>query len=435
LNGDGKLDLITANQDNDNISVLLGNGDGTFQAPTNISVGVTPVEIAVGDFNGDGKLDLAVSNGGAASISILLGNGNGNFTQGPTVSTGNLPNFIVVGDFNNDGKLDLVVNEGAQDPTNDLRVFLGNGDGSFQSGIVYASSTDLYRHLIAGDINGDGNLDLAVVACCGVHHADVAVLLGSGDGKFGPPEYHLLSSGPTYLAVAGFNGDGGMDIVSSNGDPYPLSVLLQTPVIFSPPNLSLGTLAVGSSGLPQTTTMTNIGWGPLTTTGVNIKGTNASDFSQTNNCPSSLAQGASCAINVTFAPTSDGTRTATLHVTDSGAPQLQGVSLKGAGTFAGLNALSVSFGSQAVGTSSNPQTVTLTNLGSTTLESIKTTITGVNKSDFSGTSNCTTLAPGASCSINVVFTPQATGNRQGTLNVALTGTTNPAPVRLTGTGD
>ncbi len=165
-------------------------------------------------------------------------------------------------------------------------------------------------------------------------------------------------------------------------------------------------------------------------------GANSSDFSQTNNCPASLAQGASCTINVTFAPTSGGTRSATINVGDSGAPRLQGVTLKGTGTFAGLSPTSVNFGNQAVGTSSNPQTVTLTNLASTTLQSIKITITGVNKSDFSRTGTCgNTLAAGANCSINVVFTPQATGSRHGTLNVTLTGTSNPAPVPLTGTGD
>jgi hypothetical protein len=100
------------------------------------------------------------------------------------------------------------------------------------------------------------------------------------------------------------------------------------------------------------------------------------------------------------------------------------VSLKGAGTFAGLNPLSVSFGSQDQQQSADRYSY---ELRGATLQSIKITITGVNKSDFSGSSNCTTLDPCASCSINVVFTPQATGSRQGTLNVALTGTTKPGP--------
>jgi hypothetical protein len=238
------------------------------------------------------------------------------------------------------------------------------------------------------------------------------------------------------LVTADFNGDGSLDLASSNGVPYPLSVLLQTPAIFSPGSLSFGTVAVGSSQTPQKTTLTNVGWGPLQLTGVSIKGAHAADFSQTNDCPGSLAQGASCNINVTFTPTSDGARAATLRVGDAGAPQLQGVTLKGTGTFAGLSPTSLSFGNQSVGTTSNPQTVTLTNLGTAGLSSIKIQITGGNRADFSETGTCgNTLAAGASCAMNVTFTPHGTGNRGASLNVRATGASNPAPVPLRGTGD
>lgn len=437
LNGDGKMDLIVSNEVGNSISIFLGNGDGTFQPHMDIAGFNEPEGIAVGDFNGDGILDLAVVNLAGSSVYILFGKGDGTFTLGTSL-TGNLPVFIAIADFNNDGKLDLVVSEGLNEPTSDLRVFLGNGDGTFQSGVVYALSDDLYRQVVAADINGDGKLDLLVgVECCGVHSDTIAVLLGNGDGTFGTAKYYPVVAGPFYVAAADLNGDGSMDIIGSvPSGKGTLSVMLQTPAILSPGNLSFGTVPVGSSQTPQTTTLTNVGAGPLLLTGASIKGTNAGDFSQTNNCPASLAQGASCNINVTFTPTSDGALAATLRVGDAGAPQLQGVTLKGTGTFAGLSPSSLNFGNQSVGTTSNPQTVTLTNLGTAGLSSIKIQITGGNRADFSETGTCgNTLAAGASCAMNVTFTPHDTGNRGASLNVRATGASNPAPVPLRGTGD
>jgi hypothetical protein len=338
LNHDGSLDLVVTNQNSGDISVLLGNGDGTFQGPIFVNTGVSAGSIAVGDFDGDGNLDLAVTIDNA-SISILLGNGDGTFAQGVSLITGTTSGSIVAGDFNADGKLDLAVIEGFDHPDSDVRVFLGNGDGSFQDGVVYASATDLYGQLAAADVNGDGRIDLILeVGCCGTHESDVAVLLGNGDGSFQAPVFYPVSTGVQFVAAGDFNGDGSTDLVSSNGeDPYALSVLLQTPATFAPGNLSFGTTAVGSSGSPQTTTLTNVGAGPLALTGVSVGGADAGDFSQTNNCPSSLAQGASCAINVTFSPTAVGTRTAVIKVGDSGAPKLADVALKGTGKAAAVS--------------------------------------------------------------------------------------------------
>jgi hypothetical protein len=436
LNRDGKLDLVIANQNHSSISVLLGNGDGTFQSALNTATGASPVFVAAGDFNGDGKLDLAVTNNGSSSVSILLGNDDGTFTAGATLPVNSFPLYVTAGDFNGDGRLDLAVATNTQ-ASGSIEVLIGNGDGTFQSGVIYALAPHFYLQTSVADINGDGTLDLiSAVGCCSLHGVGgMAVLLGNGDGTFQAAKYYALPDGSAFAAAVDLNGDGSMDIIESGSGPT-LSIMLQTPAIFSPGSLSFGTVAVGSSQTPQTTTMTNVGVGPLQITGVSVKGANASDFSQTNNCPASLAQGASCTINVTFAPTSGGTRSATINVGDSGAPRLQGVTLKGTGTFAGLSPTSVSFGNQGVGTSSNPQTVTLTNLSSgTTFSSIKIAITGVNGADFSATSDCgSTLAAGAHCSIKLVFTPQATGSRRGTLNVTQNGTNNPAPVPLAGTG-
>jgi len=155
FNGDGILDLAVANSSCSapapgTISILLGRPDGTFQAPVVYAVGVTPLSVAVGDFNGDGKLDLAVANFNcdfvppcpSGSVSILLGNGDGTFQTHVDYGTGNQPNTVRVRDFNGDGKLDLaVVNynclSGPCSPGS-VSILLGNGDGTFRTHVDYA---------------------------------------------------------------------------------------------------------------------------------------------------------------------------------------------------------------------------------------------------------------------------------------------------------
>src|SRR5260370_2965783 len=109
VNGDGVQDLVIANFGSNNVSVLLGNGDGTFQGARNFAAGASPNSVAVGDFNGDGVQDLAVANLTAANnVSVLLGNGDGSFQAPQAFPTGGLgPRSVAVGDFNGDGVPDL----------------------------------------------------------------------------------------------------------------------------------------------------------------------------------------------------------------------------------------------------------------------------------------------------------------------------------------
>ena len=187
-----------ANSGSNTVSVLLGNGDGTFQSAVSYRVGFFPDSVAVGDFNGDGHLDLAVvgsgsNNGGSPGmLSILLGKGDGTFQVAQTYGDGIWPHFVTVGDFNGDGKEDIVtanfaqVYDGLQNITveNDVVVFLGNGDGTFQAGQSYYAGD--HPHSVAvGDFNGDGKLDLAVAD---IDSSTVSVLLGNGDGTFQAPK-------------------------------------------------------------------------------------------------------------------------------------------------------------------------------------------------------------------------------------------------------
>ena len=126
--GDGHIDLAVANSGSNTMSVLLGNGDGTFQSQVTYPVGQAPQAVAAGDFTGDGHLDLAVTNSGDNTVSVLLGNGDGTFRPQVTYPVGQAPQALVAGDFTGDGHLDLAV---ANSGSNTVSMLLGRGDGTF----------------------------------------------------------------------------------------------------------------------------------------------------------------------------------------------------------------------------------------------------------------------------------------------------------------
>ena len=210
FNGDGKMELAVVNfgdptvNDNGSVSILLGNGDGTFQSANNVVAGKNPSSIAVGDFNGDSRLDIVTVNSDN-TVSSLRGNGDGTFQAHVEYGTGSGPDFVAVGDFNSDGRPDLVVtNSGG----GSVSVLLGNGDGTFQSHVDYPTGGAAYGVALA-DVNGDGKLDLAVAAGNGL-----VVLAGKGDGTF----TQIWSSAPLVsasgsVAIGDFTNDGKPDMV------------------------------------------------------------------------------------------------------------------------------------------------------------------------------------------------------------------------------
>jgi hypothetical protein len=232
FNGDGNLDLAVTNSTDNTLTILLGNGDGTFSPVTSSpATGTTPFGLAAGDFNGDGKLDLAVANFDENTVTILLGNGDGTFAPAPSPPATAGP-ALVVGDFNGDGKLDLAVT-GRGNST--VTILLGTGDGTFTpiSGCC-GTPVDLTHTLgmAAGDFNGDGKLDLAVTIqnLQPLFPADyITILLGKGDGTFTPTDFSLLLYNDPYsLALGDFNNDGRLDFATAS-DPYNyVSVLLQS---------------------------------------------------------------------------------------------------------------------------------------------------------------------------------------------------------------
>jgi len=219
FNGDGISDLAVANYGDangrgGNLSVLLGNGDGSFRKAVNYATGSGPFAVAVADFNADGFLDLVVVNDISNTVSILLGRGDGTFRAARGFPTGLYPDSVVVGDFNGDGIADLVV---ANYGGNNVSVLLGNGDGTFRAAVNYAAGLTPVA-VRAGDFNGDGILDLAVGNFLG---STVGVLLGNGDGTFQAAFSYAVglnyNLAPSMLAVMDFNGNGDPDLAVAFG--------------------------------------------------------------------------------------------------------------------------------------------------------------------------------------------------------------------------
>jgi uncharacterized repeat protein (TIGR01451 family) len=261
VNGDGKADLVTPNSAANTISVLLGNGDGTFQPKSDYAVGANPVAITIADFNQDGKPDLAVANQSYSRyLSILLNRGDGTFSSATNIAMppGQYPANVLAADFDGNGTLDLVVNSPAAVGQFQLTLLLGNGDGTFQA-LPNVGTSCCSAALAAGDLNGDGNLDLVAGGYVylgngngtfsnnGIFPGGLApaswvladlnsdgnldliappnpsygfngfyVFLGNGDGTFQAPGSYPTEGGTNTLAVADINGDGKLDVITAN---------------------------------------------------------------------------------------------------------------------------------------------------------------------------------------------------------------------------
>ena len=216
---------------------------------------------------------------------------------------------------------------------------------------------------------------------------------------------------------------------------YTVSILLDPDSLTLSPGLSFTPQLTGTVSSSQVETVTNTGTSAVAIAGIALSGTNATDFSQTNTCGSSLAAGANCAINVTFAPSQSGPRSASVTITDSTVGSPHSASLDGVGFTSGPNATwsatTLTFPLQLVGTTSPPQSVTLSNYGATALS-----IAGIAATaNFGETDTCaSSLASGANCTINVTFTPSGSGSLNGTLSVNDNASGSPQTVALVGRG-
>jgi hypothetical protein len=263
LNGDGKSDVVVAYSGD--LAIFLGNGDGTFQAPTTIALPAFVTDIVLADFNGDGILDMAVTEqelGPANEVQVMLGNGDGTFQSPRRFWAGPFPFALAAGDFNGDGKLDLAVVDQYSNVQGDNNVYvlLGNGDGTFQHFMKFPAGMSASA-LVVGDFNGDGKQDIVVG-----HYffPRLEFLPGNGDGTFGAPQRVNVPDVADNLVAGDFNGDGKLDVAVGGGN---IDVLLgngdgtfqaaQTYATSGPDNLVTGQFS--SSGALDLAGATNIG--------------------------------------------------------------------------------------------------------------------------------------------------------------------------------
>jgi hypothetical protein len=489
LNHDGKLDLLFTTADSttgiSNLSTMLGNGDGTFAAPTEVIPGIPGILGSVprvADFNGDHIPDLAVIS--QAGLTIFLGKGDGTFGSPTTFFAGSGPNSIVTGDFNNDGNVDVAVGssaglgillgkgDGTFQPaafsnsgtfivgaTADLRsngkldlitpgvisILLGNGDGTFQApGPPVLGQVDGEPFVTVADVNGDGKPDL-------IGSRGINVFLGNGDGTFGGPGEivggNAFGPGSNFILVTDFNGDGRPDLVFDlNTEAIQLEGLATYLNVTGPVKPDF--VIQSSPLLPAV-----VKPGSSTTTTVSVASANGFSAAVALSCLG-LPSGATCNFTPSSLPGGSGMSTLTIS-TAASTPQATyfvtivgtstslahqrlftlEVSTSAAVTTATLVPGTLSFSALPVGTASAAQSVQLTNTGTADLNISGISISGTNNGDFTQTNSCSSpLLVGSGCQISVTFTPTGMGARSASLSVSDNATGSPQTVTLTGSG-
>lgn len=404
LNGDHKMDIVVI--DFPDISILLGNGDGTFQAPIDIQNDslVGAHEMTVGDFNNDGRPDVALVGywGGSQNLWILLSNGDGTF-QSPLIYPLNYtPGSVAAADFNRDGKLDLAIGGYIG---GGVAVLLGNGDGSFQPEVDYTTGEGL---VLVRDFNQDGNLDIV---------AGLSELLGNGDGTFRLAGAYPMPSGTSTSggleATGDFNGDGLPDLVSLDNQTDVITTMLNTgPLDFLPTTPLRFQVQLIHTDIPGTIVVTNTGAKTISISSIRVSG--QFKLGRDTTCEASIGAGESCAISVIFQPQTAGSQGGLVMIKDGASSKLQVIEVSGRGTDLDISPASLHFTDQAVGTQSQPKQLFVTNVSSEPVAFSEIGIGGTAYLDYSQTNTCgPQLAGGASCTMMVTFAPTRRGTRNG----------------------
>ena len=217
INGDQKPDLVTAGATNANLVVLIGNGDGTFQTGTSLPIPIGADAVVATDLNGDGKVDLVAVLRLSDVVAVLINNGNGTFQAAQFVAAGGTPSALVAVDLNADNKPDIVTSNASG-----VRVLLGNGDGTFQALQAFGLGVS-HGALTAADVNGDGKPD---VITGNFTRNSVTVFLGTGDGTLQAPSSVLARGGPLAIIAVDVDNDGDLDLAVANSGGRDGTILL-----------------------------------------------------------------------------------------------------------------------------------------------------------------------------------------------------------------
>ncbi|WP_455244285.1 FG-GAP repeat domain-containing protein [Petrachloros mirabilis] len=220
VNQDGFTDLVTTNMSSNTLSILLGNGDGTFHEQVQLHVCQEPRSLATGLFNGDTYPDIVLACSGSDQIAVLFGRADGKFEEGPQYPVHRTPVSIASDDLNGDQFPDLVVAL-----RNDkVKVFLGEGNGEFRLGVQYEYG-DTPTSVALSDLNADGQIDLVVTNGGPMSNA-VSIWIGNGDGTFHKPTDYRSGKRPLGVSFADFNNDRIKDLLVINGERDSFSTFL-----------------------------------------------------------------------------------------------------------------------------------------------------------------------------------------------------------------
>ena len=425
FNNDGKLDIAVGNTATSDVSILLGNGDGTFQAPINTKLPGDVGALAAGDLNKDGKLDLAVMTwqNNLGAISILPGQGDGTFGTSATFASGG-GGPIAAADVNNDGNLDLVIPTG---PTSKLTVFLGNGDGTFKAPIMH--STYGGSSFAVADFNGDGKLDVVLTG----GPDSIVVVLGNGDGTFTAGTIYAAGAFPSAATVADFNGDGTPDIAVANYPQMTFSVLLNAGTGTFKPSVSYGGPNQQVSGIANGDFDGN-GTKDLALTdpygGVMIwLGRGDGTFSSAGVYAAGGGPSAIRAIDL------NGDHRDDVVVANQYSNDVS--SLVAVSRTADPQPTSLVFPDQVTKTMGPVRTVTVSNHGTADLHLATVDVKGPNARDFAkvgDTCSGAAISAGGNCTVSLRFTPTVVGSRVASLQVTDDAVGSPQLVPLNGAG-
>jgi hypothetical protein len=369
LTTSGNTDIAVANRFGKFATVMLGNGDGTFQKSRIVPTPAAPSFIGIGDFDGDQTADLVVTD--APYISVLPSAGDGTFRKPINTNLAFTPGGFGFGDFDGSGTLDLAM-EAMFDDQNALVILLGNGNGTFGQGqrLNFAAPVGIPA---VDDFRGNGILDLAVP-----EGGSVQVLLGNGNGTFANPVSYPASLFVEAVVVGDFNGDGKQDLVAVGINPSGFSLLLGN-----------------GDGTFQAPTFFQFGDVPCYAAVADFNGDGQPDTAVTDDNGGAVASFLNTGV-VAFSPT---------------AP--------------------IAFPDQFVGTTSAPQSVSFTNDGTTSLSISSITAT----SPYGVTSTCgKDVAPGASCKLSLTFSPATQGTFAGTISITDSASTKPQVIEVSGSG-